>query len=224
MQYGLFIFHNAPNALLLSWLGRLVILRTPGNRIGPIMMVIAGLGAAHYAVAAFADLEIVRWGYDAAITSDHPLIPAEMPLSASVPFWIMNWLWLPQVVLLLTVLPVIFPDGSLPGPRWRVAFWLAGTGGAVFMAGLVLDAWPTSQFGTATPTHPVVGTREASGSEVDLSQDHFLSGGPEGFHLGAPTDPGVNLSVHRAPVTLVTRRAGPKVSMASARTCGDIAV
>lgn len=148
VQYGLFLFHNAPAALLLSWLGRLVILRRPGNRIGPVLMVIAGLAALHCATAALADLAIVRWGYEAAITMDHPLIPAEMPLSASVPFWVMNWLWLPQVVLLLTVLPLIFPDGSLPGRRWRFALWLAAIGGTVFLVGLVIDGWPTSTWGT----------------------------------------------------------------------------
>jgi hypothetical protein len=148
VQYGLFLFHNAPAALLLSWLGRLVILRRPGNRIGPVLIVIAGLAALHCATAALADLAIVRWGYDAAITMDHPLIPAEMPLSASVPFWVMNWLWLPQVVLLLTVLPLIFPDGSLPGRRWRFALWLAAGGGTVFLVGLVIDGWPTSTWGT----------------------------------------------------------------------------
>jgi two-component system, NarL family, sensor kinase len=147
VQYGLYVFHNAPAALLLSWLGALVVRRQPGNRVGPVLMVIAGLGAAHVAVAAIADVAIVAWGYTAPITMDHPLIPAEMPLSASVPFWMMNWLWLPQVVLLLTVLPVIFPDGRLPGPRWRVVPWLAGLGGGVFLVGLVIDGWPTGSWG-----------------------------------------------------------------------------
>jgi len=35
------------------------------------------------------------------------------------------------------------------------------------------------------------------------------SGGPGEFHPGAPTDPGVNLSVHRALVVLITRPPGP---------------
>ncbi len=153
--YGLFVFHNAPTALLLSWLGWMIVTRRPGNRIGPILLVIAGLAAAHCAAAAVADIEIVRWGYVAAIANDHPLIPAELPLSASAPFWIMNWLWLPQVVLLLTVLPAIFPDGSLPGPRWRVALWLAGVGGSLFLIGLVIDGWPTGAWGTGETPPPV---------------------------------------------------------------------
>lgn len=147
VQYGLFLFHNAPTALMLSWLGRLVVVRRPGNRIGPILVVIAGLAAAHCVCAAVADVEIVRWGYTEALDDQHPLVPADLPLTASVPFWIMNWLWLPQVVLLLTVLPAIFPDGTLPGPRWRVVLWLAGAGGLTFMTGLVIDAWPTGPWG-----------------------------------------------------------------------------
>lgn len=50
---------------------------------------------------------------------------------------------------------------------------------------------------------------------------HTLVGWPGAFQPPAPTDPGVNLSVHRALVILVTRRAGPKEPISSARTCGD---
>lgn len=167
VQYGLFVFHNAPTALTLAWLGRLVVLRRADNAIGPILLTVAGLGAAHVAVAAAADVAIVAWGYDAPITMDHPLIPADMPLTASVPFWIMNWLWLPQVVLLLTILPVIFPDGQLPGPRWRVVLWLAGGGGCLFLAGLIADGWPTGSWGVGY-TPPAVAALLAAGLLVLL--------------------------------------------------------
>ncbi|MCP2249220.1 helix-turn-helix domain-containing protein [Lentzea aerocolonigenes] len=49
------------------------------------------------------------------------------------------------------------------------------------------------------------------------------SGSPGEFHPWAPTDPGVTVSRHRALVTLVTRRAGPKLPRSSARTCGGVA-
>ncbi len=49
-----------------------------------------------------------------------------------------------------------------------------------------------------------------------------LVGSPGASQPPAPTDPGVNLSVHRALVILVTRRAGPKEPISSARTCGGI--
>jgi hypothetical protein len=49
------------------------------------------------------------------------------------------------------------------------------------------------------------------------------SGGRAGSHRPAPTDPGVNLSIHRALVILVTRQTGPKEPRSSARTCAGTA-
>jgi len=155
VQYGLFLFHNGPPAVLMYWLGRLVLVRQPGNRVGAVMIAIAVLGTLHVTVAALADIALVDWGYTDAIGMDHPLVPGELPLRASVPFWVMNWLWVPQVVLLITVLPLIFPDGRLPGRRWRWVLWLAGLGGATVTAAAVVDAWPTSGYGVGT-THPSV--------------------------------------------------------------------
>lgn len=151
VQYSLFVFHNGPPALLLFWLGRLVWLRQPQNRIGSLLQTIAGLGAAHVAVAAVADAALVSWGYTAPLTLDHPLIPAEVPLSASVPFWIMNWLWVPQVVLIVTILPLLFPDGHLPGSRWRVGLWLSTAATLALLFATAVDAWPTGTRGTADP-------------------------------------------------------------------------
>ncbi len=43
--------------------------------------------------------------------------------------WLAEWLWYPPLVALLTLVPLYFPDGRLPSPRWRpyavaLAFWL----------------------------------------------------------------------------------------------------
>lgn len=155
VQYGLFLFHNGPPALLLFWLARLVLLRQPGNRVGGVLLAIAVLGALHVLAAACADVALADWGYTDAVTMNHPLVPGDLPLSASVPFWIMNWLWVPQVVLLVAGLPVIFPTGRLPGRRWRIVFWLAGFGGALVMVATVIDAWPTSRWGVGTTSRAV---------------------------------------------------------------------
>ena len=61
--------------------------------------------------------------------------------------------------------------------------------------------------------------RKVDSSILSLTTHRLWSGSPGESHPEAPTDPGVNLSVHRAPVTLVTRLAGPKVSKPSARKC-----
>lgn len=147
VQYALYVFHNGPPAVLLLWLGRLVLVRQPANRVGVVLVTIGVMGALHVAVAATADIALVDYGYTAAITYDHPLIPADLPLSASVPLWVMNWLWVPQVVLIVGILPLIFPDGRLPGPRWRVAPWLTGLGAVALLAATIIDGWPTSTWG-----------------------------------------------------------------------------
>jgi len=168
VQYGLFLFHNGPPALLLFWLGRLVLIRQPGSRVGAVLFAIAALGALHVLVANWADVALVAWGYTDAITQNHPLVPAELPLRASVPFWIMNWLWVPQVVLLVAVLPLIFPDGRLPGPGWRIAFWLAGLGGTIVVVAMVIDAWPTAPTGVGV-THPAFEVLMAIGGPILLA-------------------------------------------------------
>ncbi|MFC7406254.1 sensor histidine kinase [Georgenia alba] len=154
VMYGLFVLHNAPTALMLSWVGRLVVRRRPGNPIGRLLLVVAALGAAHVVVAALADVGMVQWGHSAPIPTVPDLIPARMPAAASVPLWFMNWLWLPQVVLLVTVLPAIFPDGHLPGPRWRFVLRLGAAGGVLALAGLVVDGWPAADW--AVGSEPVV--------------------------------------------------------------------
>ncbi len=70
---------------------------------------------------------------------------------------------------------------------WRAAIWPAGS--PISCARLSLD--PPIDF------------------DVGASVGHgdALSGGRRESHPPAPTDPGVNLSVYRAPVILITRRS-----------------
>jgi hypothetical protein len=39
--------------------------------------------------------------------------------------WVAQWVWAPSVGLLVTFLPLLFPDGRLPSPRWRPVAWLS---------------------------------------------------------------------------------------------------
>ena len=94
--------------------------RQPGNRIGWIMLgcvIVLGLGgiAARYAVLAY------RLGHHGL-----PLAPAAVVLGNSV-----------QVLVLLAipVIIVLFPDGRLPGPRWR---WLLGAYAGFSVCAMVL--------------------------------------------------------------------------------------
>jgi hypothetical protein len=44
--------------------------------------------------------------------------------------WLQGWVWVPGFAPLLAVLPLLYPDGRLPSPRWRLplAAGLVGTG------------------------------------------------------------------------------------------------
>ncbi len=57
-------------------------------------------------------------------------------------------------------------------------------------------------------------------ARAELAEECGVVGWPGASQPPAPTDPGVSLSAHRALVILVTRRAGPKEPISSARTCG----
>lgn len=79
-----------------------------------------------------------------------------MPLDAAIPFWIMNWLWLPAPVLAVTMLPLVFPDGHLPSAKWRPVVATTAIGASLLIAAFVIDAWPrvawTAQDAPLVPT------------------------------------------------------------------------
>jgi hypothetical protein len=64
--------------------------------------------------------------------------------------WPQQWIWVPFVVLIAVCLPLLFPDGRLPGPRWRPVSWAAGGFMAIAVIGLALSP------GSDRPTLPVM--------------------------------------------------------------------
>ncbi len=70
-----------------------------------------------------------------AIRNDGPLL--------DLVTWLGNWLWVPILGLLLTYPFLLFPDGKLPSPRWRVVAW----GSAIALAAWsVAFAFQTEDF------------------------------------------------------------------------------
>ena len=49
--------------------------------------------------------------------------------------WLGNWIWFAGIVLGVTFVPLLFPNGHLPSRRWRPVAWLAGAGLGVFVVG-----------------------------------------------------------------------------------------
>jgi hypothetical protein len=84
--------------------GLLLALRKPGNAVGWLLLVsgmsIGGVfGASTYASWAIRN-------------------PGGAPLTAFAT-WVSGWAFIPTVTCLAMLLPLLFPDGRLPSPRWR---------------------------------------------------------------------------------------------------------
>ena len=95
----------APIGLLITFLGVLITIRRPGNRIGWLFGVVAFFTGLVELSDAYAARALVA-------------APGTLPggLAAG---WLANWVWVPVAFGLLACLPLIFPNGILLTPRWR---------------------------------------------------------------------------------------------------------
>lgn len=143
--YGLWIVLNGPAGVLSLWIALLVQRQFPRHVAGRVLLVLGVLSVLHVLVATVVDQRLVAAGHRTSLVGDHGLVPTDLPLGASVPLLLMNVLWVP-VAILATLLLAYFPDGELPGPRWR---WVPATAVAatvLLMAATAVDAWPTSDW------------------------------------------------------------------------------
>lgn len=149
-QWG---FRGFEAALALSFgsVGALIAARRPDNRIGWLCL---GLSV----ITAFQG-----------IVDQYPVLAeaADPPLPFAEPArWVAAWIWAIPSAGLLTLLPLIFPDGRLLSSRWRLAVLLALAAMAVLVGSIVLSTRP---FGPLPPTTNVtpyferIGPRMAAG-------------------------------------------------------------
>jgi hypothetical protein len=91
-----------------SILGVLVAVRVPDNPLGWIFLACA-LGAATGGVTE-------TYAYHGLANA-----PGSVP-GAVVAAWIFSWVWYPTIVL-VGVVPLLYPTGRVPGRRWRPVLW-----------------------------------------------------------------------------------------------------
>jgi hypothetical protein len=132
---------EAGPAIAFATVGALILTRRPGNRIGwlfcafGLLSVTSALDAyALYALAARPD--------------------AALP-GATAAAWVASWSFAPSFFLGLVLLPLLYPTGRLPSPRWRPVVWLTGLG--LLLSILALALQPGSMQASEVPvaTNPV---------------------------------------------------------------------
>jgi signal transduction histidine kinase len=100
-----------PTILVFSVVGALIVSQRPDNPIGWILAA-QGLSLALGSLAG-------EYATYALKTK-----PGSLP-GGEVMAWIGTWIWFPGIILLMTFLLLLFPDGRLPSRRWRPIAWLA---------------------------------------------------------------------------------------------------
>jgi signal transduction histidine kinase len=97
-------------SLAMVILGTIIVLRSSNRRVGWLVVTVGF------------SLSIISFAAD---YSQYALLvaPQDSPPLGSLAGWLQD-LWTIPLMLQLFLLPVIFPDGGLPSPRWRAIFWL----------------------------------------------------------------------------------------------------
>jgi hypothetical protein len=91
--------------------GWLIMVRQPSNRIGLVLALVGLLNGAQLFLTEYASAGL------------HQTLPA-----SNVAAWVNAFIWVPTLALMAGATPLLFPDGRLPSPRWRVAGWLLSVG------------------------------------------------------------------------------------------------
>ena len=114
--------YSAIIALTCATVGAIVLAHRPQNVISWLLIALAVLGSLQFLAEDYLALGIVA-------------APGSMPATEWVA-WLMNWLWIPQFVIMICFF-LVFPDGHLLSARWGVVASIAiiaGVMGVTLMA------------------------------------------------------------------------------------------
>ena len=113
--------------------GVLIASRVPSNPIGWLLLV-AGVGVA---VQEFGQQYSIYGAYDS---------PGAVP-GVEFAAWIVEWIWIPFMAVVAMVIPLLYPDGHLPSPRWRFVVLVGAVGATIGTIAFALipgelESWP----------------------------------------------------------------------------------
>jgi hypothetical protein len=115
-------------AMSFPLVGAVIATHRPRNPLGWIFLVI-GLSDG-----------LVVFGYEYA-SYVFRTAPGPAP-AGGLAIWVSQWAWAPSLGLLLTFVPLLFPDGRLPSRRWRPVAWLSAIPIVVIAVSTALALWP----------------------------------------------------------------------------------
>ena len=126
----------------LSGVGGLLIVRRPGNPIGALLLS-AGV------------LTAVSWGGGYYTELDDFLGAGRLPFV--VPFaWLTGWIFTPTLGLMFIFVPMLYPTGHLPGPRWRIVAGIAIVAISIGILATATAPMVDTMGNSHTITNPVV--------------------------------------------------------------------
>src|SRR5215212_7697669 len=111
-----------------SVVGALIASHRPENPIGWIFLAVGFF----YGLLSAGDLYAIY----ALLTN-----PGALALGAEAS-WLGQWIWAPGLGLILVFLPLLFPDGHPPSPRWLPVGWLGGLSIVLAVVSSAILLWP----------------------------------------------------------------------------------
>lgn len=128
---GAIAFSLVPTLVIvdLAFVGGLLAVRRPGNAIGSLLLGSGLLLAVSFGAGYYARLDDLM---------GQGQLPFVVPVA-----WIGNWILSPAIGLMVVFLPLLYPTGRLPGPRWRI------------LAGVVIVGLSVGTLATATAPGPL---------------------------------------------------------------------
>jgi hypothetical protein len=115
-------------AISFPLVGAVIATHRPGNPLGWMFLVI-GLSQG-----------LVVFGHEYA-SYVFRTAPGTAP-GGELAVWVSEWAWAPALVLVLCFVPLLFPDGRLPSPRWWPVAWLSAVLIVVITVPRAVALWP----------------------------------------------------------------------------------
>ncbi len=150
-------------ALIYAGLAVAVVTHRPRNPIGPLFL---GVSTSFVLSAWAAGAPLY-----AALAPN--LVP---PVLYDLAQWLSNWVWLPAQILPVTFVFLLFPDGHLLSPRWRLVGWAAGLGLLSLMVVLAAHPGPVAAWGTQPNPFGIAGA-EGVLTMVQIAGSALLAAG-----------------------------------------------